>query len=251
AMDRIGGARLDRGRTYARNGSVLNLTIQRGIVSALVKGSRRSPYETNVAIRINGEKEWDTVMDALSKQAIYAAKLLAGQMPEDIERIFQSVGMSLFPVNRRDITFECSCPDWGDPCKHAAAVYYLFAEELDNDPFLLFHLRGYTRKQVLDALQQRRTETALGSDDKDEDSTQSSTPLDINIENFWTGNVQKFVDSAPSIPQHPPSLSLLGDPPGKFGYQLRKIYNTISETALDWLIREELLEIQSDNNDKC
>ena len=93
---------------------------------------------------------------ALAGQAIYSAKLLAGEMPADIESVFQSVDLSLFPRSLDDIYFECSCPDSGNPCKHAAAVYYLLAEQIDADPFVLFHLRGRTRDQVLAALRGHR-----------------------------------------------------------------------------------------------
>jgi uncharacterized Zn finger protein len=80
------------------------------------------------------------------------AKLLAGEMPEDIERAFQQVGLALFPQKHKDLVTDCSCPDWSNPCKHIAAVYYLLGEEFDRDPFLIFNLRGLGRTDLLSHL---------------------------------------------------------------------------------------------------
>jgi uncharacterized Zn finger protein len=89
------------------------------------------------------------VFTVLSRQALFVAKLLAGEMPQDIERVFTQAGVSLFPRKRDDLRTECSCPDDANPCKHIAAVYYLLGEEFDRDPFLLFRLRGLERDDLL------------------------------------------------------------------------------------------------------
>jgi uncharacterized Zn finger protein len=69
-------------------------------------------------------------------------------MPQDIEEVFEGAGLSLFPEKRGDLKTSCSCPDMSNPCKHIAAVYYLLGEEFDRDPFLLFRLRGLSRKEL-------------------------------------------------------------------------------------------------------
>ena len=96
------------------------------------------------------EEEWEQVLSVLSRQAIFVAKLLAGEMPQDIERVFTQAKLSLFPQKRGDLRTDCSCPDSSNPCKHIAAVYYLLGEEFDRDPFLLFRLRGLEREKLLE-----------------------------------------------------------------------------------------------------
>ena len=92
------------------------------------------------------EASWPS---ALARQAIFAAKLLAGEMPQDIETVFEEAGLSLFPAKLGDLETDCSCPDWSNPCKHIAAVYYLLGEEFDRDPFLIFTLRGMDRDELV------------------------------------------------------------------------------------------------------
>jgi uncharacterized Zn finger protein len=142
------GARLQRGRTYARKGQVMNITIAPGMVTAEVQGSMPEPYEVEITIPKLSEKDWEKLANELNTQAVFAAKLLAGEMPQDIETAFTKAGLSLFPKSHKEIGTSCSCPDWSNPCKHIAAVYYLLGEEFDRDPFLLFRLRGQDREMI-------------------------------------------------------------------------------------------------------
>ena len=146
------GARLGRGRSYARRGQVVSITIDKGRVKASVQGSQPRPYAVTIALQTLASDDWNKLIDALSQQVIFASKLLAGEMPQDIEAVFTGVGLSLFPTRLRDLETDCSCPDWSNPCKHVAAVYYLLGEEFDRDPFLLFRLRGMSREEVLQRL---------------------------------------------------------------------------------------------------
>ncbi|MDP2948270.1 MAG: SWIM zinc finger family protein, partial [Chloroflexota bacterium] len=136
------GARLGRGRAYARAGQVMSLEVKKGQVAARVQGSRPRPYSVSIQLAPLSEAQWRKVADAMASQALFAARLLAGEMPQDIEEAFRAAGVSLFPTRRGDLESDCSCPDWANPCKHVAAVYYLLAEEFDRDPFLIFRLRG-------------------------------------------------------------------------------------------------------------
>ncbi|MCI0478741.1 MAG: SWIM zinc finger family protein [Anaerolineales bacterium] len=124
----IDPARLQRGRSYARSGQVLNLDIQPGRVDARVQGSTAQPYKVWIKIKPLTEKDWSQVAEQMSAQAIFAAKLLAGEMPQDIEKAFAVARVNLFPDKRDDLETECSCPDWSNPCKHIAAVYLLLGE---------------------------------------------------------------------------------------------------------------------------
>ncbi|QDU24214.1 SWIM zinc finger family protein [Urbifossiella limnaea] len=142
------GARLGRGRSYARQGQVTDIGIAPGKVTAKVQGSRPQPYAVVIEIEKLAATDWDKLVGELNTQAAFAAKLLAGEMPQDIETAFARVGLSLFPSSLKEIKTDCSCPDWSNPCKHIAAVYYLIGEEFDRDPFLLFRLRGTDRETI-------------------------------------------------------------------------------------------------------
>jgi len=146
------GARLTRGRTYARKGQVTDIQIEEGRVTAQVQGSRPRPYSVSIKVKTLSGAQWKKVAGRLGKEALYAAKLLAGEIPRDIEAVFAEAGITLFPSQSRNLTTECSCPDWSNPCKHIAAVYYLLGEEFDRDPFLIFRLRGMTRDGLVELM---------------------------------------------------------------------------------------------------
>jgi uncharacterized Zn finger protein len=148
--------RLSRGRTYARRGQVMNIDEKDGMITARVQGSRRRPYKVSIQVKPLPDKTWERVLDVLADQAIFTAQLLAGEMPADIEEAFSIAESSLFPTSSRQLVTDCSCPDWANPCKHIAAVYFLLGEAFDNDPFMLFRLRGRTQEQILTALRTRR-----------------------------------------------------------------------------------------------
>ncbi|GII83692.1 hypothetical protein Ssi03_16820 [Sphaerisporangium siamense] len=141
--------RLTRGRSYARKGQVLEIHLEPGVARARVQGSRPEPYELSIRIGAYGEAAWEAVQDALAGEALYRAALLAGEMPPEIVEVFDRLGLPLFPS---ELDMECSCPDWGLPCKHLSAVLYLLAESFDEDPFLVLAWRGRARDALLDAL---------------------------------------------------------------------------------------------------
>ena len=165
------GARLGRGKSYARSGQVLSIDVEKGRVRAAVQGSRATPYRVEIHLRTYDRADWMRLSHALRERPFFAAKLLVGEMPPGFEEVFLAEGLSLFPERGGDLQTECSCPDWSNPCKHIAAVYYLLAEEFDRDPFLLFRLRGMTRSELLaevigtppedEASSERREETAF------------------------------------------------------------------------------------------
>ena len=142
------GARLNRGRSYARRGQVLDMQVASGVITANVQGSRPRPYRVEIRVKTLPESAQTRLGSALSRQALFVAKLLAGEMPQDIEQALRGTGVSLFPEQLDDLQTQCSCPDWSNPCKHIAAVYYLMGEEFDRDPFLLFKLRGIDRAKL-------------------------------------------------------------------------------------------------------
>ena len=159
ALERLGAAyfaRLRRGKSYARQGRVHDLTVKHGAVRARVTGTRPTPYEVTVRLAPLAEHIWDKVTRVMTAKALFAAKLLAGEMPHGIDEVFRSCGWSLFPEKTHDLITACSCPDWANPCKHVAAVHYVLGEFLDRDPFLLFELRGRSKETVLATLRRLR-----------------------------------------------------------------------------------------------
>ncbi len=154
------GGRLQRGRRYARAGQVIDMAVAAGLVSAQVQGSRPRPYRVRISIAAFDKAEWARLEQALADQAWYAAQLLAGSMPEDLEEVFAQAGLPLFPASGKDMSMDCSCPDWGVPCKHVAAVCYLLAESFDEDPFRILAWRGRDREDLLDNLRALRSSSA-------------------------------------------------------------------------------------------
>jgi uncharacterized Zn finger protein len=144
--------RLARGRNYARKGQVIAFEISCGYVTAQVQGSRPKPYRVRIAVTPLTKPQWRKVEQALGAQALFRARLLAGEMPREIEEVFADCGTPLFPRSARDLDMSCSCPDWGVPCKHLAAVCYVLAEAFDDDPFGILAWRGRGREDLLGAL---------------------------------------------------------------------------------------------------
>ncbi len=183
------GARLDRGKSYARRGQVMNMDIQPGQVTAKVQGSRPKPYAVTIRLTPLSPDEWDKVVDAMASQALFSAKLLAGEMPQNIEEAFKAAKVSLFPSRPKDLDSDCSCPDWANPCKHVAAVFFLLAEEFDRDPFMIFKLRGKDKDSLVSALRERRAhgetaETIQGESELPEQPREASLS-GSSAGNFW------------------------------------------------------------------
>jgi uncharacterized Zn finger protein len=150
------GGRLTRGRSYARSGQVLALEVTAGSVVATVQGSSPEPYHVRVELAVIEATQWQLVEHAIAEQAIFSAKLLAGELPRDLERVFDHLGLSLFPGDAGELSMTCSCPDSSLPCKHVAATLYLLAEAFDRDPFLVLAWRGRGKADLLGALRRLR-----------------------------------------------------------------------------------------------
>ena len=225
------GSRLQRGRSYARSGQVLNIDVQPGFVKARVQGSLPKPYAVEIQVSALPDKEWERVLDTISEQAIFAAQLLDGTMPQEIETAFEAARVSLFPTSPRDLVTNCSCPDYSNPCKHIAAVYYLLGEQFDHDPFLIFTLRGRTREQVIEALRKRRA-AAVGETIEEGASIEtapSALSLNDQIAGFWGSD--KFNWMAPQITAPAVEnavLRRLGSPPGDLKKPLESLYRAMT-----------------------
>jgi uncharacterized Zn finger protein len=148
--------RLERAWEYARSGNVLSIRFEGRRVHARVQGSGEDPYKVKLWLEVLSDDDWGYVLEALGQKARWSAQLLAGVMPQDIERAFAASGRRLFPFKLQEVRSECTCPDKINPCKHVSAVYYLMGERFSEDPFVLFQLRGRTRSQLLSDLAVQR-----------------------------------------------------------------------------------------------
>ncbi|WP_424534712.1 SWIM zinc finger family protein [Sphaerisporangium viridialbum] len=203
--------RLTRGRSYARKGQVLEIDLSPGVVRARVQGSRPEPYLLSVRIPAYGGADWAGIQESLAGQALYRAKLLAGEMPTEIVEVFDALALPLFPA---ELDMECSCPDWGSPCKHVSAVLYLLAEAFDQDPFLVLAWRGRGKEELLDALR------GIPADDEESPDPLhvEDVPLGERVNDFYSSPVPlSRLRPRTGNPAAPPELLLraLEPPPVK------------------------------------
>lgn len=235
-------ARLSRGRSYARKGQVVSIDVENGSIHALVQGSRPDPYEVTIEMDPLSEQSWNLLIDALSKKAIYTARLLAGELPLEIEDIFKELKVLLLPSHHSHLKTDCSCPDWSNPCKHVAAVLYLLGEEFDRDPFLLFKARGMDRETFLKLLEQR------SQIDKPMPKEEVGEPLCSDPVIFWQLTEIKS-DWLLGAFEKPDKSGILSKSLGKFPFWhgeqnldefLEKVYNDTTDYALKLLDSKEL-----------
>lgn len=215
--------RLSRGRSYARGRKVKSFEINHEAVTAQVRGSvnpyygvHKEPlYKTTLAFQPFTQAQWSKAIALISSKASLISRLLLGEIPNNIEETFEQLGLNLLPNSEKDFKSKCSCPDYSNPCKHIAGVYYLVAAELDQDPFLLFSLRGLSREALLKELAKSPLGKALSAELQHEPQaprpaesyytrlkTATATNLDGNLRAFWQGGKQL-----------PPSIEILTPPP--------------------------------------
>jgi uncharacterized Zn finger protein len=263
--------RLERARSYAREGHVLSIEFENSQVLATVQGSEVEPYQVSLKLDPFNDEDWHYVITTLAEKAIYSAQLLAGQMPESIEKVFIKNGLNLFPFNLSDIRSHCSCPDKANPCKHIGAIYYQLADRFSEDPFVIFQLRGRTKSQILAELRQLRSQNtlfsieeaknigeksrAIASDLLPLENTNQSTKKDnlskdeilTKIETFW--QYDEPLDSSLVVIIPPTNqkdiLELLGTLPLPYEedqevkQSLQQIYQTVSQKALMMALGQE------------
>jgi uncharacterized Zn finger protein len=201
--------RLGRGRSYAHNGRILDYKLDNGTVTAKVRGSinpyfgvyKEPIYKTSITIKAISAANWTKVIQQIGSRADLVTKLLLNEMPDTIEDAFSSLDLHLLPHSERDFTTKCSCPDYANPCKHIAGVYYLLASDLDRDPFVMFELRGLSRADLYAELVQSPLGQILASALTAEEEDLPVEPVEAyytrptreavadtsNYKAFWTG----------------------------------------------------------------
>ena len=169
-------SRLERGKRYLRTGTVVDLQIKKGIVSARVQGRRKSPYKVEIRISPISEDNLQRIMGICEKRIESMDMLLKGKFPEDLRDTFIGEG-GLFPTPK-EISFNCSCPDWALMCKHVSAVLYGVGVRFDEDPLLFFTLRGIEVEHFVDVTLENSVESMLRN-------------VDVKSDRIITGNSWK------------------------------------------------------------
>jgi uncharacterized Zn finger protein len=202
------GARLTRGRRYARSGQVMDLRVASGAVSARVQGSRARAYKVRLELEPLDDAEWSAAIELMAKQAVFAARLLAGEMPDEIEGAFTEAGLSLFPRGTRDLGTACSCPDWANPCKHVAATLYILAEQFDRDPWAILAWRGRTREQVLAQMRELRGAGSPGDAARPPTCEPLPTPAEHEVGAWYGGESGRLEEARRAV------TAAWAEPPG-------------------------------------
>ncbi len=153
--------RIGRGRSYVRHGAVLDLRIEAGAIKALVQGSRAKPYSVEIGIKKLNKNTWQNITTQCSGMLDSLQELLVGSFPKALGEIFMQRDSGLFPAPK-DISFQCSCPDWASMCKHVAASLYGVGARLDEDPLLFFSLRGVDSDALIGKTVASKAESMLG-----------------------------------------------------------------------------------------
>ena len=233
----IDATRIVRGRSYARKGQVLGIEIEPGLVSAFVQGSRKKPYQIKLGFTTVTDEARELLRFRFKERASFAAKLLAGEMPEEIEGVFAEAGVPLFPLKSEIRRFKCSCPDDATPCKHVIAVLLILGEVFDDDPFLLLKLRGIEKEALINLLTTESRVTyedeAAGSGEEEEwggdsaltvisggsDDTDASEPESAGNqtlpfdENWYHSELPQFPSMDGETPSRAAALEILNEFP--------------------------------------
>lgn len=243
------GPKLVEGIEYGRLGQTKRLEIVAGAVKASVQGRQYRPYEVALKVSVFTPEQWEQVVGLMSDQAMYAAKLLSGELPPNIEEVFARVGVRLFPMEISDVTTSCTCGVQEQWCKHACCVASLLADQLASKPFLMFEMRGISPSDLMEHVRQRRSMSAAGSSTMPiytphAEGEHPSRPLEDCVGSFWeSDSVEEEID----LPLEPPAVShpllrRLGPSPfagAKFPLVglLATCYEMVSKAALEGPVR--------------
>jgi uncharacterized Zn finger protein len=217
--------RLSRGRTYARGDHVLQFDIHPGVVRAKVEGSQPFPYRVTVGCLDLDDGQWDAVCAALAGKALFRSALLAGEMPQEIEEVFAECGIALFPRRFDDLDVSCTCPDWGYPCKHVAALLYVLADHFDADPFAVLAWRGREREELLAAIRAHAPTGTAGEATPEGGAAVRLAPLEQCADSFWEAEAPPPLEPRPSLLD---PLVHLGEEEDDLAASLRPLYDALT-----------------------
>jgi uncharacterized Zn finger protein len=246
--------RLARGRSYSTDNRIKQWILQKGKVEAKLRGNinayfgvyKEPTYKVSVQMTHLSEVQWQKIIKSLSQRASFIARLLLNEIPENIETVFVEAGVYLLPKDYRDFKVACDCPDYQVPCKHIAGVCYRLAGQLDQDPFLLFEMRGLAPEKLLRELANSPLGKVL-SDAKSNTAVElmpmasfytrpilAELPKEISLKNFWQGQQALPKSIEPSQPAIIPAMLIKkgGDFPGFWQKQ-----NSFIEVMEDFYLR--------------
>lgn len=257
-----------QGVEYAKLGQTRTLSIEPGRVTAEVQGRQFRPHKAVLEFGTFSDAQWHAVEASMTEQAVYAAKLLAHEVPENIQEVFSSQGLHLYPTlepGATDLKVSCTCGHPTPWCKHVVCAALLLAERMDKNAFLIFTLRGLPGDELIERLRSRRASSqggdmftqsltqrlsevgsarrAAAHDELEPDAPESprpDAPLEACVGRFW--ELGPGLDEL-ETPLRPPEVShallrRLGPSPfkeGKFPLVglLATCYETISKAALE------------------
>ncbi len=246
--------RLARGRSYSTDNRIKQWILQKGKVDAKLRGNinpyygvyKEPTYIVSVQMTHLSEAQWQKIIQKLSQRASFIARLLLNEIPENIETVFAEAGVHLLPKDYRDFKVACDCPDYEVPCKHIAGVCYRLAGQLDQDPFLLFEMRGLAPEKLLRELANSPLGKVLS--DAKSNATVELMPVDsfytrpvltelpqaISLKSFWQGQQPLPKSIEPSQPAIIPAMLIKkgGDFPGFWQKQ-----NSFIEVMEDFYLR--------------
>jgi uncharacterized Zn finger protein len=248
----VGREESAEGLRYARLGQTVSLAVEAGELRARVQGTAAKPYTTVITVGPYTAGQWDRIIEAMAGEAVYLVKLLNGELPEGMNTLLAALGLALLPEDAASMPMKCSCARKG-PCRHAAAIGYLFTEQLSTDPLLIFTLRGMPADRLLERLRQARAIRARGVAAAHADpmipQTQAEAPaLESCLGEFWRPPPGASAGQQPPPPQHVSHALLrrLGPSPlqGKFPLVglLASIYDSVAAYAVKLRDQAERLE---------
>ncbi len=203
------GPALIEGVEYGKLGQTKRLEIGTGAVKASVQGRQYRPYDVTLKVQVFNQEQWDQVVLLMADQAMYAAKVLSGELPPNIEEVFARVGVRLFPQEASEVITSCTCGAEGPWCKHACCVASLLADQLASKPFLMFELRGISTADLMENVRQRRSLSAVGAAavpvyTPHAEGEHPDKPLEECLDSFWDS---QEVAEAIDLPMEPPAVT--------------------------------------------
>jgi uncharacterized Zn finger protein len=247
-------ARLARGRSYSTDNRIKQWLLKEGKVEAKLRGNinpyfgvyKEPTYKVSVQMTRLSEEQWQKIIQKLAQRASFISRLLLNEIPENIETIFTEAGVHLLPNSYKDFKVSCDCPDYAVPCKHIAGVCYRLAGQLDQDPFLLFEMRGLAPEKLLQELARSPLGKVL-SDSKSSATAElvpvdsfytrpvlTEPPHEISLKGFWQGHYPLPKSIEPSQPAAIPAMLIKrgGDFPAFWQKQ-----NSFIEVMEDFYLR--------------
>lgn len=197
--------RLKRGRSYCTDHRLITFEIKNNTIHATMRGNinpyfgiyKEPQYKVTFTLSKIPSNTWDKIIQRLSKNAAMISRLMLFEMPNTIEQVFSEFNTHFLPKKRTDLESHCSCPDWQNPCKHVAGIYFKVAQLLDEDPFFMFQLRGISKE----ILYQKLIKTEIGQALVSNLELQKDIELTYNTR-FYTEPIWHTLKETPIHPQH-------------------------------------------------